>query len=367
MQSLSRRQWLKTAGMAGAFSLTGGAFAQETAPAAALQEGPIRLNSNENPFGPSPRVLKAIEEGFRHLCRYPYPYMRSLTEALARKHGVSPDHIVLTSGSGEGLKACGLAFGLHGGEIIAAQPTFLALMEYAQQFGAYVHYVPLDAERNHDLEAMERRMTGQTRLVFVCNPNNPTGTLLRPDRLRSFCRAAAARSVVLVDEAYHDYIGEADYPSMTELVLQGLNVVVSRTFSKVYGMAGLRMGYLMARPDLAQRLRSHAMATPSVPALLAATAALEDTEFYRMSLSKNAESQEMMYRTLDGLRYPYLRSHANFVFFDSGRDVQEMIGAMQARGILIGRPFPPMHTWCRVSTGRIADTEAFCKALRELA
>ncbi len=367
-----RRTWLRTAGMAGAFSLFGGAnaLASEAAPLRIVANNapktPIRLSANENPYGPSDKVKQAILDGFGDACRYPFAQARELTELIAKKHSVPADHVVLTGGSTEGLKAAGLTYGLHGGEIVAAEPTFLALMDYAKQFGAYVHYVPLDDKLTHDIDAMERRLTNSTKLVFVCNPNNPTGTILSAARMKDFCASISRQTVVFADEAYFDYITEPNYPSMIELVKQGMNVIVSRTFSKVYGMAGIRVGYLVARPDIAQRLKENTMAGVSVPAIQAAKAAMEDVAFYKFSLQKNAECLNVMYKTLDELKMPYTKSHANFVFFNAGKEVTEMNKMMADKGIMVGRPFPPLTKWCRVSTGKVEEVEAFVKVLKEV-
>lgn len=367
-----RRTWLRTAGLAGAFSIFGGAnaLASEQSPlrivANNAPKGPIRLSANENPYGPSPKVREALTKGFDEMCRYPFGYVKDVTEMLAKKHGVPTDHIVLTAGSGEGLKTAGLTYGLHGGEIIAANPTYLSLMDYAKQFGAYIHEVPLDENLVHDIDAMEKRLNGNTKLVFVCNPNNPTGTILSASKMKSFCENLSKKTVVFADEAYFDYITEPNYPSMIELVKQGLNVIVSRTLSKAYGLAGIRIGYLVARPDIAKRLQQSSMANASVPALIAAKAALEDPEFYKMSLQKNADCLNIMYKTLEELKIPYVKSHANFVFFNTGKDVMEMNKMMADKGILVGRPFPPLTKWLRVSTGRVEEVELFAKTLREV-
>lgn len=367
-----RRTWLRTAGLAGAFSIFGGANALASEQshlrivANNAPKGPIRLSANENPYGPSPKVREALTKGFDEMCRYPFGYVKDVMEMLSKKHGVPTDHIVLTAGSGEGLKMAGLTYGLNGSEIVAANPTYLSLMDYAKQFGAYIHEVPLDENLVHDIDAMEKRLNSSTKLVFVCNPNNPTGTILSATKMKNFCENLSKKTVVFADEAYFDYITEPNYPSMVELVKQGLNVIVSRTLSKAYGLAGIRIGYLIARPDIAKRLQQSSMASASVPALIAAKAALEDLDFYKMSLQKNAECLSIMYKTLDELKIPYIKSHANFVFFNTGKDVMEMNKMMADKGILVGRAFPPLTKWLRVSTGRVEEVELFAKTLREV-
>lgn len=370
MQQFDRRQWLKTAGLTSAIGLFGGL--QNIAKAATLEEvetqtafdGPIRLSSNENPYGPSQKVREAIIKNFDIACRYPYGYQGNLLEMIAKKEGVTPDHIVITGGSTEGLKITGLTYGWRGGEIIAPTPTFLAMLSYAEQFGTYINEVPVNEDLGLDLEEMEKRINSSTRLVFICNPNNPTSTLLDAEQLRDFCRSVSSRTMVFSDEAYYDYIEKPGYPSMIELVKEGLNVIVSRTFSKVYALAGMRIGYLIARPEIASRLSQKRVAFTNVPALVAAKAALEDQEFYNNSLQKNREAKQMIYQTLDDLKLPYVQSHTNFIFFKTGRDINEIQNAMKKQNVLVGRPFPPFTDWCRISTGTIEETEMFCKGIR---
>ncbi len=371
MTNLNRRQWLRTTGLASAATLLGGLSLEgrtaTTAISRPLPAGmPARLNSNENPYGPSERVRQAMIEGFEIACRYPSAYRGALLEQIAQKEGVSPDHIVLVAGSTEGLRITGLTYGQYGGEILAAKPTFLALLSYAEKFGGYVNSVPLTEDLQHDLDEMERRIHSRTSLVFLCNPNNPTGTLLPKNDLEQFCRNASRRTVVFSDEAYYDYITEPDYPSMVKLVKEGLNVIVSRTFSKVYGLAGIRVGYLVARPDIADRLLGNRVAMNNVVGLHAASTALQDDAFYRFSLQKNTEAKQMIYNTLDELGLFYHRSHTNFVFFKTDRDIAQLNTAMRKKNVLIGRPFPPLTDWCRISTGTLEEVEMFCNALKKV-
>ena len=325
-----------------------------------------KLNSNENPFGPSAKVRQAMIDAFDMGCRYPYGKMNELAAMIAQKEGVSRDHIVMAAGSTEGLKATGLTFGVNGGEIITADPVYKSLLTYAEQFGAYINRVPLTKDMGHDLEEMERRVTNDTSLVFLCNPNNPSGSLIPKADLLDFCNTVSDRTIVFSDEAYYDYITEPDYPSMVEMVKKGKNVIVSRTFSKVYGLAGLRVGYLIARPDIAERVRQNVMAKANMMAIIGAMTAMEDQDFYQMSLRKNEEGKRLIYTTLDNLNLRYVPSHTNFVFFHTGRNISELIPQMRAKGVAIGRPFPPLTDWCRISTGTIADVKKFGLALRDV-
>ncbi len=365
MKNIDRRKWLKTVGLSGGFALMGGleGLAFETPRNKISNTGLIKLSSNENPYGPSERVRTAISNAFDSACRYPFEDLRSLVQMIAEKEGVSKDHIVVTGGSGEGLCAAGLIYGLDRGEIIAADPTFQQILRYAEVHGAYVHRVPVDSKMNHDLDAMADRITNKTRLIYICNPNNPTGTIIEKNKLEDFCSSISEQAVVFSDEAYYDFITEPDYPSMVELVKKGNNVIVSKTFSKVYGMAGLRIGYLIARPDIATRLKSSVMARTNILAIAGAKEALKDDEFYKYSILKAAEGKELIYNTLDDLGLEYVKSHTNFVFFKSGKHINGLIADMQKENVGIGRPFPPFYNWARISTGKIEEVNFFNKAL----
>lgn len=368
MKYVDRRQWLKTIGLSGGFAFVGGleALAFNNIPLEKETELLAKLNSNENPYGPSRRVRERLSQSFDIACRYPSFALKELVHMIAEKEGVTKDHIVITGGSTEGLKVAGLTYSGNGRKIIAADPTFQALMRYAENFGAHVHRVPLNDKLEHDLDAMADRVNNRTGLIFLCNPNNPTGTLLEKNALRDFCKTHEGRAVIFSDEAYYDFITEPDYPSMVSLVKDGKNVIVSKTFSKVYGLAGLRIGYLIARPDMATRLKAGIMAMTNVLAIEAAKEALRDDEFYKFSILKNEEAKAHIYGVLDDLGLSYVKSHTNFVFFKTEKPIQELIPAMERENVLIGRPFPPMYDWARISTGTMEQVEQFGNALKRV-
>lgn len=367
MKKINRRNWLQLAGLGGAATMLSPIETLAGHPELDVKKSfgydYAKLNSNENPFGPSKKVRQAMIDSFDFGCRYPYQKMNELAETIASKEGVSRNHIVMAAGSTEGLKATGLTYGINGGEIITADPVYKSLNSYGEQFGAFINRVPLTKDMGHDLEEMEKRITNKTSLVFLCNPNNPTGTLIPKKELLDFCNTVSENTIVFSDEAYYDYITEPNYPSMVELVKQGKRVIVSKTFSKVYGLAGLRVGYLVAPPDIADRIRKNVMAKCNMMALVAAFTATNDKYFYDMSIAKNLEAKKYIYKTLDNLNLRYIPSHTNFVFFHTGRDIKKLIPLMKAKGIAIGRPFPPLNDWCRISTGKMEDMKKFSKAL----
>lgn len=371
MSKLNRRNWIKASSLVGVSTAMSpldyqSIFSDQLQSSTETADDVVRLSSNENPYGPSRKVRDAMINDFDKVCRYPRMYYKELVDMLAIKHNVSADHIVLTAGSTEGLKMAGLVYGGEGSNIVAADPVFLALQNYAEHFGAYIHKVPVTKEMTHDLDAMESRITQATRLVYVCNPNNPTSALEPADKLESFCKLVSKRSVVFSDEAYFDYIEDKSYPTMINLVKQGQNVIVARTFSKVYGLAGIRIGYLIARPDIINRLGKSSMAGPNVLAVTAAIAALKDEEFYNYSIEQNRITKKMMSDTLDELGLPYVDSACNFLFYHSGQDISQLYQSYMSHGVKVGRPFPPMLDWCRVSMGTIDQVERLCSATRKI-
>lgn len=366
---INRRQWLKTAALAGGFTLFNGLGFQVLTAEERKKfnprefANPIRLSSNENPYGPSERVRNAVKNAFNIGCRYPYAYAENLEGILAKKYEVAPESVIVTGGSTEGLKIAGITFAANGGEIIAAKPTFLAMMQYAKMWGANINWVPVDENLGYDLQEIEKRITSKTKMVFLCNPNNPTSTLLPANTLQDFCASVSKRTIVFSDEAYYEYIEDPNYPSMINLVKKGENVVVSKTFSKVYGMAGMRIGFLIAKPELAQTIRRNIVAMSNIFAIEGAKEALKDDEFYKFSLQKNVEAKQIIYNTLDHLNLHYIKSSTNFIFFKSGKDINKLGKQMLTKGVKIGRAFPPFYDWCRISTGTLEEVELFSKSL----
>jgi histidinol-phosphate aminotransferase len=373
MTDLSRRSWLKGAGLMSSLAVIGGIAPIHQLSAKEIKKfrprpltGNIKLSSNENPYGPSEKVRQAMISNFDQACRYPFSYSGELIEKIAAKESVSKDHIVLAGGSTEGLKVVGLTYGMNGGEIIAAQPTFLALMTYAAQWGGSVNWVPVDKNMMHDLDEMEKRISSKTKLIFLCNPNNPTSTLLPADRVLDFCNTVSDKVTIFSDEAYCDFIEDKNYPSMVSLVKKGKNIIVSKTFSKVYGLAGLRIGYMVAKPEIAAGLRKNIMAFTNVLAIEAAKNALDDQEFYDFSLNKTKEAKKIILEGLDDLNLEYAPSNTNFIFFKSGRNIEKLQQQMLAKGIMVGRPFPPFDDWCRISTGTLEEVIQFNDALKKV-
>jgi histidinol-phosphate aminotransferase len=280
---------------------------------------------------------------------------------------VSPDRVVLGCGSSEILRLCDAAFLGPGRTVVAAEPTFEAVLHYAKVTKAEPVKVPLTADFRHDLPAMARACDARAGLVYVCNPNNPTGTIVTGDELLAFLARVPPTTVVVVDEAYHHFVEAPAYRSALEAIERFPNVVVARTFSKIYGMAGMRLGYGVAAEPVIKALWRHATASNANAAVLdAALASLADPDLVMKQHAIFTETKQRLYAELakDGRRY--IPSEANFVMIHVGTDVKPLIDQFKARRIWVGRRFAAMPEWLRVSVGTPPEMQLFVNALREI-
>jgi histidinol-phosphate aminotransferase len=334
------------------------------AAAAAPGPQPIILCWNENPYGPSPAARAVLSGTIPVSCRYPDAEINELSTVLAKKEGLPVNHIVLGTGSGELLCALGLLHGKQGGEIIAAEPTYAELTNYAAHAGAQLKFVPVDKQLNHDLAAMRAAVSPRTRAVYICNPNNPTGTAISAASIRSFVGSLPDSVTTIVDEAYLDFADTDGVQTVTDLVTAGKHVVVLRTFSKIHGMAGVRCGYAIARPDLAEEIAAVRMSSANIFAMRAARASLADTAFLTDTRRRIIASRKRITDELQRLGRPYAQPQTNFVFFDTGAPLAQFDQFMKSRNILVGRLFPPYNNWCRITIGTEPETDAFLRALQ---
>jgi histidinol-phosphate aminotransferase len=328
----------------------------------------IRLSLNENAFGCSPQAVEAIRRGLTDLARYTESDAQALTAQIAAKEGVLPEQIVI----GEVLPALGLQLGLKGGpggQFIYSQPGFTDLVLAAEQTGGTAVAVDLDDRLQNDLSAIKARVDASTRAVFIVNPHNPSGTLSDNSALRSFVSEVAGRMLVIVDEAYLEF--SEDFPARTlvDRVRAGENVVVFRTFAKIYGLAALQLGYAIAPTALASTLHKQGLGAPHTLnrlAVLAASAALRDTGFLDDTRRKTARERVRWHTALDNLKLRRSDSHGNFVFFESGHAHEALAAAFLAEGVDIGRSFPPLDRWARISIGLPEENERAITVLRKI-
>lgn len=326
----------------------------------------ILLNSNENPYGPSEKAKLAIQQCVSQANRYTMNAQDELKTLLAKKEGVTPAHIAISTGSAALLCQAGIAFGLEGGKILSAFPTFPLLMTYAETFRASWDKVDVNEKLEHDYEAMASRVTNDTKLVFICNPNNPTGTLVDPLIVKQFCEEVSKKVTVYVDEAYLEFLEPQQQISMVDLVKKDQNVVVSKTFSKIYGLAGLRVGYIIAKPELIARIDKYHMGIPNNQAAIAAAkASLGDESFMEFSRKKNAEARGHLTNYLDKKGIQSGKSHTNFVFFPAKGNASQVLTKLEDRGIGIRVWDFKIQQWYRVSIGTLDEMRIFTKAFDE--
>jgi len=326
----------------------------------------VRLSANENPYGPSTKALKAMSDSFPLACRYPDEHNDVLIDKLAKLNGVDRHEILLGDGSSEILKLCAETFtGKEGGSLVAADPTFEAILEQAKTNGAEVVKVPLTSTYAHDLTRMLSSANGG--LIYVCNPNNPTASITPKNELRDFIVKMPPETVVLVDEAYFHFADSPDYESVIPLVKDYPNLLVARTFSKVYGMAGLRCGYCIAQKKTIDRMRTRQMwDSVNIMALAAASASLDDLDHVINRQRLNTEAKIFTVRELEKLGYQTIPSQANFIMFDCKRPVVPLIEAMKERHVHVGRLFPALPNHMRVTIGKSSEMERFVGALKQV-
>ena len=315
-------------------------------------DGPIRLNMNENAYGPSARAAAAMRDGLGLVNRYPES-VDVLVAEIAALHGVTPEHVVLGCGSTGVLRMAAATCLRARTKLVLASPTFDLLADYAARAGAAVATVPLDRHHAHDLDAMLAQADASASLVYICNPNNPTGSLTPRNDLEAFIRKLPATSRVLIDEAYHHYAGASSaYASFIDRPVDDRRVIVTRTLSKVYGLAGLRLGYAIAAPEVARELAScRAPMEINLLALQAGVAALTDRDHVRLSVRRNANDRQEFENQAGARMLRVIDSHANFVMLKTGRPARVAIDHLTAHNILVAPPVPSMGHYIRVSLG----------------
>jgi len=326
----------------------------------------IKLASNENPFGCSEAAKQAIMNELANTSLYPDGAAVALTEALAGHLGVGKDQIIFGAGSDEVILMIARAFLVPGDETIMADETFPQYKHNAEIEGAKIIEVPLKDGR-HDLPAMLEKVTDKTKIVWICNPNNPTGTIVTKDELDAFMAKVPAHVLVVLDEAYCEYIDDPAYPNGIEYVKRHPNVISLRTFSKIYGLASLRIGYGIGRPEIIRyinQVREPFNTTRYAQA--AAKAALEDTAFIAECRRRNAEGLAYLKAEFDRLGLRYFEPYGNFVMFDTGIPSQKVFDALLRKGIISRARWTHYPTHIRITVGSAEQNRKFIEALEQV-
>src|SRR5436190_1260004 len=367
--SISRRKFAHLLGIGAAAAIVRPRFTIATeAPTvpAKNKSGVVRLSANENPYGPSAKAHEAMKNAHPMSNRYPDEANDVLIDKIAKINDISRDQIVLGDGSGEILKSCAETFtGPSQGKLIAPDPTFEAILEYSKTNGAEVVKVPLTSDFHHDLAKMGA--ASQKGLIYICNPNNPTASITPKNDLRDFIAKTSPDTMILVDEAYFHYADSPDYESVIPLIKDHPNLLVARTFSKIYGMAGLRCGYCVAQPETIKRMHGFQMFdSVNVMALAAASASLDDVDQVNNGRKMSNEARSFTLTELGKLSYKSIPSQANFIMFDCRKPVVPIIKAMKEKNVQVGRLFPALPNHMRLTIGKKSEMEAFVSAFKQV-
>lgn len=326
------------------------------------------LSSNENPFGPSQRTLDAMTHAFKYAMRYGYPD-NDVTQKIADAHGVGTENIALGAGSSETLEMVGLAYLGHNKKVVGVQPTYLTVFATATGIDADAIMLPLKSDYTQDVEMIvdaAKRNYRDLGLVYLCNPNNPTGAPMTASEVAYVVENVPEDVPILIDEAYHHFVEDPAYEESIKYVREGRRVVIARTFSKLYGLAGVRIGFGIAPPEMIQEMQPYTTGTVSALARYAAVAAMEDTESQRTVLDHNRRWRERTISELASLGYESIPSSTNFFMVDLRRRVAPVRQAFLDRKVAVGRDFPPMLNHLRVSIGSDEEMGRFMNAFEDV-
>lgn len=365
---INRRHWLKQLGV-GLSGLGLANFNTLTSSSSAffeplLEDGlPINLNSNENPYGPSPLAKAAMTKSLSISNRYNWQLGIELIETLAQQHKVGADHILLGAGSTEIIDLVARFAAANKGSLVIADPSYSNWISTAKKQGLRVIKVPLNAQKAIDLPAMQKAILPDTRLVYLCNPNNPTGTICDRTQLVNFVNEATQKAIVLVDEAYLNFCTQE---SLSTLTLENKNLIVVKTFSKLYGLAGARIGYAIGHHstlDQLSALQSWPNGAVSVVSLAAALAALQDEKFITETYALNQKVKQYTVAQLERLSFPCIPSHTNFIYFSLANYKQDYFRKLNDQQIIGTSIFEEAGLWTRITIGTGAEMEKFVGVL----
>ncbi|MFS8501764.1 MAG: histidinol-phosphate transaminase [Caldicoprobacter sp.] len=328
----------------------------------------IKLASNENPLGCSPKAVEAIIKWTQEVSLYPDGNCTELKGALAQRLNVEPEQLLFGAGSDQILEIIAQTYINPGDTAITCWPSFSRYEAAIQVMDGRMIRIPLTRDYRFDLNGILNSITDTTRIIWICNPNNPTGTIITAEELRAFLEKVPQNVLVVLDEAYYEYARCGDYPESIELLKQYNNVIILRTFSKAYGLAGLRIGYAISNKEIIELLnRVRGPFNVNAAAQAAALAALDDQEFVQRSIQINQEGKEYLYQAFEEMGLEYIPTHTNFIMVNVGRNSLEVFRDLLYKGVIIrsGDIFD-MDNWIRVTIGTPQQNRRFIEALKEV-
>jgi histidinol-phosphate aminotransferase len=326
------------------------------------------LSSNENCWGPPESVLKAMNQSFKYAMRYGYPGGDVVGE-VAKLHGVKQENILLTAGSGEVLDVVGTAFLMNGKKVLGVEPTYSSVYQHATSIKSSAIKLPLMKDYSQSIPAFIKAANEHATeigLVYLCNPNNPTGVIVSKDEVKQLLDGIPKDMPVLIDEAYHHFVESPKYATSMPYVLEGRPVIVARTFSKIAALAAMRIGYAVAPAELIQKMRPYSMGSVNVAARFGAVAALKDTQGQADIKKRTLALRKKTQAELEAHGYETIPSETNFFMVSIGREIQPVIQEFSQKKVAVGRPFPPMTKHMRVSVGTEDEMARFVVAFKEI-
>lgn len=326
--------------------------------------GPVLLNSNENPYGPWPSLKEVMRASLDAGHRYPDSQYEALVGKIAELHRVSAENVIMGCGSSEILRVSAEVFGGPGKSLVQAAPTFESLGHYAQTRGTNVRTVRLNDKFEHALEKMGPVAGERLGLVYICNPNNPTASITPRKAIEAYVKSLPQDTYVLIDEAYHHFaLSSPDYVSFLDRPVNDPRIIVARTFSKIYGLAGIRLGYAVAAPETAKKMRAHSSYdNVSIVAAKCGLAALNDTAGLATAIKRTETDRAEFIGQAKKRDVAMVPSQGNFVMIETGKPVRQVIDYFKTKNVMIGRPFPPLDTHARITLGTPPEMQAFWKA-----
>src|SRR5437773_10890840 len=327
-----------------------------------------KLSSNENPYGPPESVMKAMTQAFKYANRYGYPD-GGIVEELAAHHGVKPENLLLGAGSGEILDVVGTTFLEGGKKVVGVEPSYGSVYQHATGIKADAIKLPLTKDYRQDMAAIIKAARTHYRdvgFVYLCNPNNPTGVVVTKQEVKQLLDGLPEDMPVLIDEAYHHFVQDPNYATSVPYVIEGRPVVVARTFSKIAALAGMRLGYAVAPKETIEKMRPYSMGSINAVVKWGGVAALKDTASQQQVRETTVRLRKKTSADLQALGYSTIPSEANFFMVHIKRPVQPVIEEFRKKGVLVGRPFPPMLEYLRVSIGTPEEMARFSTAFKEI-
>lgn len=385
--NLSRRDWLRasgllTAGLSAGFRFAKAApvinygqsvfineFTSLTAtPPDTMPKLRARLLANENPLGIAPSAKEALIKAADSGNRYAWMEFGKLKEMIAADEGIKPGNIMISPGSSDVLMAAATHFAKGGGTILTSAMTYDDLLERAKKQGANIVALPMTKDYKFDLNAIKAKLTPEVKMVYIVNPNNPTGTVIPAAELEAFCREVSPKVPVFLDEAYIDFYEPADRPKLGKLVAEGLNVILARTFSKIHGFAGLRLGYAVASPEMLKTLKQYTNGefAVSITTLMAGIASYQDKDWQNHCRAENAKARSYTAKALTDMGYEVIPSGANFMLFPIRMKTKPFSDQMFASGIGIQTRDFDGQPYCRVSIGTMDEMAIFMDGFKKV-